>query len=120
MSSVIHKVAGDDIPLPVSSVERWIVEHRVVSVKTSFKMTSADTADDYITLTDFDGVEVTWLQSTFNSVATLRLNGLSLCEPKYGLREKVAARDKYERDNSEDLATYKRLKKKFEGVALGE
>lgn len=106
----------DKIPPPVSDVERWIVGHRVTAVKTSYKMTSEDTADDYITLSDDAGNEVKWLQSTFHSVATLRLSGSSLCEPKYGLREKVAARDKYEKANAADLATFKRLKAKFEGA----
>lgn len=102
-----------DIPEPVNDQERWIVKNTVVAVRTYFKFTSEDAADDYIELTSSDGKKVNWLQSTFHQVATLRLSGPQLTEPKYGLREKVNAREKWEKNNAAELATYRRLHKKY-------
>lgn len=103
----------EKVPEPVSDEERWIVKNRVVAIRVENRMTGVDTADTYVTMTTFEGKKATWRDTTFNKLARLRLSWPNLCEPNYGLREKVEAREKWEKANAAELATYRRLQAKY-------
>lgn len=106
-----------EAPAPYTPAELWLTQHQVVAVRTSYKMTSEDTCDNYVELESFHGEKVKWLQSTFNKVATLRVGGTNLAELRLGIRDRVEKRLKWEKANAAELATFKRLKAKFEGSA---
>ncbi|WP_426355624.1 hypothetical protein ACN9MD_09525 [Stenotrophomonas maltophilia] len=112
-------MSTERIPDPVTEQERWIAGHYVDAVKVEYRQTGIDTAQTYVTL--IAGKEkVTWKDSTFRKVARLELSNNTLVEPNYGVREKVKAREAWERANEKELAEYKRLKEKFEkGVPDG-
>lgn len=106
-----------DVPKPYTEQEAWIVDNRVDSIKTSWKFTSEDTAQDYITLTSHTGKSVTWQVQTFRKLAKLTSfvsSTSSLIEPQeYRLRERIEARRAWEKKESKDLAEFKRLQDKF-------
>jgi hypothetical protein len=79
-----------------------------------YYQTGTDTSDTDVELTTAEGKKVRWKQATFNQVADLRMDHFRVCEPKRGVRERVEAREKYERSNAAELATYRRLKAKYE------
>lgn len=105
-----------DVPAPYTPAELWLVKNRVCAIRASYTMTGADTADYYIELESFNGNKVKWKDSTFNKVATLRLCGTDLVELKYGVLDRVKKRLAYEEANAAELATYERLKAKYEGA----
>ncbi len=109
---------GDEkkVPPEVTEQEKWIVANVVTAIRVEYRQTGTDTAETYLHLKSFAGKEVCWLGSTFNKVARLQLGYNSLCEPNYGLREKVEARLAYEKANARELSEYRRLKAKFEGI----
>lgn len=111
--------ANEKIPPPFTEQEAWLVDYKVVCIQTSYKMLTADSSQDYITLTEYGGKSVTWQVETFRRIARLSdhvSNTSSLVEPKeYGLHERIKARREWERKESKDLAEYKRLKDKFGG-----
>lgn len=101
------------IPDSVTEQERWIVKHQVDTVKVEHRQTGADTAETYVTL--IAGKEkVTWRDHVFKKVARLDLSWATVASPNYGVAERVAAREAWERDNAKELAEYERLKAKFE------
>lgn len=102
----------EKIPAPVTPEERWIVHNRVDSVRVEYRQTGTDTAETYVHLTAGDRT-VCWRDTTFKKVARLELSWATLVEPVYGLREKVEARDKWEKANAKELAEYQRLKLKY-------
>src|SRR6185503_15553512 len=96
----------DKIPRPVTAQERWIAKHFVDTVHVENRQIGVDTAETYVHLTA--GKEkVVWQASIFNQVAELNLGWNTCVCAKYGIREKVEAREKYEKNNSSELATYK-------------
>lgn len=105
----------DKVPPPVNEQEKWIVTNIVTAIRVEYRMTGCDTADTYVHLADWNGKTVCWRDTTFKAVARLSLGYNSICEPVYGLREKVEARLKWEKSNQAELATYRRLKAKYEG-----
>lgn len=106
-------MSTERIPDSVTEQERWIVKHRVDTVKVEYRQTGTDTAETYVTL--IAGKEkVTWLDKNFNKVAQLQLGYNTVVSPRYGVRERVEARDKWEKANARELAEFKRLKAKFE------
>lgn len=113
-------MANEKIPPPYTEQEAWLVDHRVCCIRTSYKMTGADTAQDYVTLESLSGDKVTWQVETFRKLAKLTnfiSSTSSLAEPlEYRLRERIEARRLWEKKESADLAAYKRLKAKFEGM----
>lgn len=104
-------------PPTYTEQEAWIVDNRVCGIKTSYEMTGADTAQDYITLTSLNGKSVTWKMERFSAIATLARHvssTSSLVDPKeYGLRERIEKRRQWEKKEASDLAEYKRLQAKF-------
>lgn len=112
----------DGLPPAYTEREAWLIDNRVAGIKTSYEMTSADTAQDYVTLTSTSGKSVRWKVEEFRAIARLTTGYISstssLVEPvDYGLRDRVATRREWEKANADDLATYKRLKAKFEGTS---
>lgn len=109
------------VPLAYTDHEAWIIDNRVIGIKTSYEMTGVDTSQDYVTLSSLSGKSVTWRVEAFSAVAKLSphvSNTSSLVEPKeYGLRERVEKRRAWEKQNARELSEYKRLRAKFEGVA---
>lgn len=105
---------NEKIPDPVSEQERWIVHHRPDSIRVEYRQTGADTAETYVHLSEREQT-VCWLDRTFRAVADLDLSHASIAKPEYGVRERVLDREKYEKNNAAELATYRRLKAKFEG-----
>lgn len=103
----------DKIPEPVSQEAQWIVHNRVDTVRVEYRQTGTDTAETYVHL-KAGSKEVCWHDSTFKKVARLELSSSTLVEPVYGLRDKVEAREKWEKANAAELATYHRLKAKYE------
>lgn len=106
---------ADKVPPDVTTQERWIVENAVVAVRAEYRQTGTDTAETYLHLTPSEGKAVCWLDSTFRKVARLEIGTYTVAAPNYGLREKVEARDKWEKANARELADYRRLKAKFDG-----
>lgn len=105
----------EKVPPDVTDEERWIVHNRVDTISVEYRQTGTDTAETYLHLKAGDK-KVIWLDATFNKVATLNLSWATLCEPKYGVRERVLAREEYEKTNAKELAEYKRLHAKYGGV----
>lgn len=111
---------ANSAPPKYTEREAWLVDNRVAGIKTSYEMTGADTEQDYVTLTSMSGKSVRWKVDEFRAIARLATGHISstssLVEPvEYGLRERVVARRAWENKNAEELATYRRLKAKFEG-----
>lgn len=107
-------MADEKIPAAVTDEEKWIAHHRVDSIRVESRQTGVDTAETYVHLTA-GSVTAVWRSSTFNKVAKLSLSWASIAEPAYGVRERVEAREKWEKANARELSEYKRLKSKFEG-----
>lgn len=102
----------EKIPEPVSEQEKWVVHHFVDSIRVEYRQTGTDTAETYVHLTSGKD-KVCWHESTFKRVAEVELSYSTIVKPKYGLREKVEAREKWEKANAAELATYRRLKEKY-------
>lgn len=112
-------MSKERIPDPVTDQERWIARHYVDTVKVEYRQTGTDTAETYVTLIAGKD-KVTWRDSTFNKVAQLQLGYNTVVSPRYGVRERVEARDNWEKANARELAEFKRLWAKFEkGVPDG-
>lgn len=103
-------------PADASKQERWIAKNRVISIRAEYRQTGADTAESYVHLTPSSGEAVCWLESTFRKVARLEFGTGTVAAPAYGVRERVEAREKWEKANAQELADYQRLKAKFEGA----
>ena len=103
------------IPQDVTAEERWIVKNRVQAIRVEYRQTGTDTADTFVHLTPSEGKPVCWKDSTFRKVARLELGYATVVEPHYGVRDRVEAREKWEKANARELAEYRRLKAKFEG-----
>ena len=101
------------IPRPVTDRERWIAKHLVEAIRVEFRQTGTDATETYLHLTSKSGGKVCWLDSTFDSVATLELNWNSCVRAKPGIREAVEAREAWEKTNHRELAECERLKAKF-------
>ena len=112
-------MADEKIPPPYTNEEAWIVDHRVCAIRTSYKMTSEDTSQDYVTLEALNGDKVTWQIESFRTMAKLTNHisaTSSLVEPnEYRLRERVEVRRAWEKKEAKDLSEYKRLQSKFGG-----
>ena len=108
---------ANSAPPVVTEQERWIVKNPVIAVRAEYRQTGSDTADTYLHLTPSSGKPVCWLDSTFRKVARLELGHCTVVSPNYGLRDRVEAREKWEKANERELSEYKRLKAKFEGRA---
>lgn len=108
--------AEDKAPPDVTAQEKWIVSNHVEAIRISYTMTSSDTSANYIHLKSHTGEEVKWLDSTFRKVARLDLSHNSLVAPQHGVVDRVKARLEYERKHAAELATYRRLKAKFESA----
>lgn len=104
----------DKVPRPVSDAERFAAKNRVCAIRVLHLQDGADTAHTEVELTTFEGKKVQWMDHTFKSVFELRLSWATIAEPKHGIREAVEAREKYEKSNAAELATYRRLKAKYE------
>lgn len=103
----------DEIPPPnVTDEERWIVRHYVDTIRVEYRQTGVDTAETYVHLKAGKN-EVCWHSSTFNKVARLYLSHNACVETNYGVREKVKAREEWEKKHASELALYKQLKEKF-------
>lgn len=106
-------MSEERIPAPVTDQERWIAKHYVDTVKVEHRQTGTDTAETFVTL--IAGKDrVTWRKETFCKVARLELSYNTVVEPNYGVRDRVRAREAWEKANDEELAEYKRLRSKFE------
>ena len=103
------------IPATVTPEERWICNNRVDSIRVENRQTGTDTSATYVHLSAGKAKAV-WESSTFNKVARLSLSWATIAEPNYGVRERVEAREKWEKANAAELATYKRLKAKYEAT----
>lgn len=108
------------VPPDVTDQERWIVKNPVIAIRAEHRQTGTDTASTYLHLTPINGKPVCWLESTFRKVARLEIGTCTVAAPIYGLREKVEAREKWEKDNERELAEYRRMKAKFEGSEGGD
>lgn len=104
------------VPRTVSEAERFAAKHRVSGIRVHHVQDGVDTAHTEVELVTFEGKKVRWLDSTFRSVFDLRLSWATIAEPKPGICEAVEAREKYEKANAAELATYKRLKAKYEAT----
>lgn len=103
---------AERIPEPVTEQERWIVNHHVDTVKVEYRQTGADTAETFVILIA-GKAKATWTADTFRKVARLNLSYNTAVEPNYGVRERVEAREAWEKANAKELAEYERLKAKF-------
>jgi hypothetical protein len=104
-------------PVDVTEQERWIVHNRVQSIRVEYRQTGTDTAETYLHLKTADGKGVCWCEATFRKVARLEIGTATCVEPAFGVRERVKAREEWEKANARELADYKRLKAKFEGFS---
>lgn len=107
---------SESIPRPVSDHEKWVAKNRIVAIKAEYRATGADTAETYVHMESFNGEKVCWKRQMFDSVAIVKMDYSTVAEARPGIREKVEAREKYEKENDRELALYKRLKEKFEGT----
>lgn len=105
--------AQRDIPRPVSAAERWIAKHAVCGLRVHHVQTGVDTSETEVELIPSSGKPVRWKADTFREVARLELSWATCVEPKYGVREAVEAREKWEAAEARDLAELRRLKAKF-------
>ncbi len=106
-------MTDDRIPAAVTENERWIVRHSVCAIKVEHVQTGTDTSQTYVVLTPIEGKSVRWTDVEFRKVACLKLDWIRCVEPNFGVREKVEAREKWEKANARELSEYKRLKAKF-------
>lgn len=103
------------IPRAVSPYEVWIAKHNVDTVNVFYRMTSEDTADNFFTLSSGKD-RLTIGDGEFRKIADLQATWPNLVKLKYGIREAVEAREKYDRNNSAELATYRRLRRKYKDL----
>ena len=115
-----NQKAARELPPPTyTEQEAWLIDHKVTGIKTSYKMITADSSQDYITLTDdYSKKSVTWQIETFRRIAKLAdyvSNTSSLVVPvEYGLADRIRKRREWEKKEARDLAEYRRLQEKFD------
>lgn len=87
----------------------------VRKMEVDYRMTSEDTSDDMLKIVYADGTKATLNHSAdFYSVARWVGHWPALFELKPEIAAQVDAFQKWERANAAELATYKRLKAKYE------
>lgn len=71
----------------------------------------------YVTVENFKGLKKRMVEGTFNQLFELRLGGGGIARLKEDVQIQCREWLRDEEKNKRELAEYKRLKKKFEGVA---
>lgn len=103
---------------------RWIRNYGVNSIRHNYKMTSEDTADYWLELRTHDEKHMLTVPTNFLEIWEVEFIGWSqslIGFSKYsGIEETIEAMDKYDKKHRDELAAYKRLKKKYEGHLIAD
>lgn len=93
---------------------------RIKSVTSHWRMTGNDTSEEWLVVSDDKGNE---MRLPHGWRLVMDFEGSSTCNGLFGwnywgeeMAKTVIAQDKFDKSNAAELATYRRLKAKFEGV----
>lgn len=109
-----------DKPIKPPHIAFTMFKHgTVVKMEATYRMTSEDTSDDYLVIWYMDKTRAEIYNAPeFYEVAEWVGHWPALFRLKEKYQDQVEAFQKWEKANAADLAAYKRLKAKFEGVSL--
>lgn len=85
----------------------------ITEIKVSYRQTGTDTAETFVKITGSGG-KVEGLWTTWNPYLRLRIDYNTIAEVVPHMQAEVEAWKDFEKKNAAELATYNRLKKKFE------
>lgn len=98
---------------------RWIATHSVMSIHYKWRMTGADTSEDWLELRTEKGEETRRVPTEFLKLWEIEFypgsRGLLSFRTYAGVEKTIKAIDNFDTRHRDELATYKRLKKKYEG-----